>query len=637
MRSVEEMRTDMIEAINLSNVGDVLRFIAEAVSINTPESAAMIHGGRGWLALHRSNYSEAHERYNAEVALRKELGDINGEALAVGNIGNVYILEGQFAEALESYQRAYDLYSSIGNRHGMARVMSGMATVHNRTGNYAKALELNNVALQIHVENGSLFGQAQALGNIGNLFSMWGSYPEALDYMMRSLDLHQRVGDQMRAATVLGNIGTVYGGSGDVERAIDYLQQALAIQTEIGNGNEIARLSSNLGYAYLQRSEFDVALQYINKAYDYHVEVGNRQGMAHAITYMIDAYFDGFNIDEARTWLDKLDKMAIAEPDVAIHRADNHARLSLHEGNIAAAQQHLTLALDIATKHELRYAQAEMHKSLRDLCQTTNDLPGYIEHNNEYTRITAEIHGKEATQRMALQEAERRMAEERREHERHMAILYSALPKHIADRVARGETVNDQHSNVAVLFLDLAGFTTMSASMHATDVVLLLEEIFGICDRVTSKHGMMKIKTIGDSYMAVAFENIASAADAALELLSSIRSAPIRIGIHCGPVVAGIIGKERMQYDVWGDTVNVASRMESTSEPGRIQVSEAFAYAVGAAPQASPEHTSPGHTSPTHVSPEAAAFTCTPRGTIDIKGKGMMKTYWLEGATHEDV
>jgi len=195
-----------------------------------------------------------------------------------------------------------------------------------------------------------------------------------------------------------------------------------------------------------------------------------------------------------------------------------------------------------------------------------------------------------------------------------MAVLHSTLPKHIADRVARGEVVNDQFNSVAVLFMDIVGFTTISAQMDASDVVNLLDSVFTMCDAVVNTHGLTKIKTIGDSYMAVAFENITSAGYAALELLDTIADISVRIGIHCGPVVAGVLGKERLQYDVWGDTVNVASRMESTSEPGRIHVSEAFAHAVQQIKTDGP-------------------FSIVERGTVEIKGKGMMTTYWLESAS----
>jgi class 3 adenylate cyclase len=151
---------------------------------------------------------------------------------------------------------------------------------------------------------------------------------------------------------------------------------------------------------------------------------------------------------------------------------------------------------------------------------------------------------------------------------------------------------------------------------------------------------VVKIKTIGDSYMAVAFSNtqnqtpktehVVSAGECAVEMLSALNALEItmplelgdtswtkdvgdiqvRIGMHCGPVTAGVIGTERMQYDVWGDTVNVASRMESSGDPGRIHVSEQFAHSM------------------TQCLPDS--MTLLKRGTIEVKGKGPMTTYWLE-------
>ena len=253
---------------------------------------------------------------------------------------------------------------------------------------------------------------------------------------------------------------------------------------------------------------------------------------------------------------------------------------------------------------------------MRDLAQKRNDFAAYIEHNNEFTRITEEINGKESTLKMAMQAKQREIDAVQREHAQHMAVLHSTLPKHIADRVARGEVVNDQFDRAAVLFLDVVGFTTHSSVLAAADVVDLLQKIFTTFDAICAEHDVMKIKTIGDSYMAVAFPHESSsieqrAATTAGAMIASSFTWPsgevvqFRIGLHSGPVVAGVLGTERLQYDVWGDTVNVASRMESSGEAGRIHVSEAFANALKDA----------------HIEP---------RGTIDIKGKGSMQTYWLE-------
>lgn len=144
--------------------------------------------------------------------------------------------------------------------------------------------------------------------------------------------------------------------------------------------------------------------------------------------------------------------------------------------------------------------------------------------------------------------------------------------------MARGGVVNDHFENAAVLFLDIVGFTTISSMLDPQHVIELLERVFKACDAICARNGLTKIKTIGYSYMAVSFAADAAkscndAAQAAIEMNrkeSHERTLAYRVGIHCGPLVAGVIGSERMQYDVWADTVNIASRMESTGEAGRI-------------------------------------------------------------------
>jgi class 3 adenylate cyclase len=204
-----------------------------------------------------------------------------------------------------------------------------------------------------------------------------------------------------------------------------------------------------------------------------------------------------------------------------------------------------------------------------------------------------------------------------------------------------------------VLFLDIVGFTRISDRIPPGHVVHLLEQIFTTLDAVCERHGVMKIKTIGDSYMAVAFSNtedqtpknghVVSAAQCAVEMLAALNTLEVtmppdlgdtswtntiddinvRIGLHCGPVTAGVIGTQRLQYDVWGDTVNVASRMESHGEPGRIHVSEAFASALlseGGGQRAEGKR---------NGSVTSESLTIFNRGQISIKGKGEMTTYWL--------
>jgi class 3 adenylate cyclase len=209
-------------------------------------------------------------------------------------------------------------------------------------------------------------------------------------------------------------------------------------------------------------------------------------------------------------------------------------------------------------------------------------------------------------------------AERQRSHD----LLLNVLPARIVARLDAGEThIADRHDLVAVVMTDLVGFTPSAAQMSAAELVNELNDLFTRFDDVCAARGVEKIKTIGDAYMAVAGldrddnagsgESVAAAANVAIDMFKELARSgspwQMRVGIHAGPVVAGVIGTRKFAYDVWGDTVNVASRLESTSLPGRIQVSEPVADAL------------------------AKDFVLERRGRIELKGKGETQTWFLVG------
>jgi adenylate cyclase len=212
------------------------------------------------------------------------------------------------------------------------------------------------------------------------------------------------------------------------------------------------------------------------------------------------------------------------------------------------------------------------------------------------------------------------IADLEREKRRSETLLLNILPQSIVNRMRDGEIVIADHiAEVTILFCDLVGFTAFSQTFPAERTIDFLSRIFSTFDRLASEHGVEKIKTIGDSYMAASgiperqSDNairIAALSLRMMEALGTISESTglamqARIGIHTGPVVAGVIGTHKFVYDVWGDTVNTANRMESYSLPGRIQVS------------ATTRHVLQGR------------FKFEPRGSIQIKGKGMMDTFFL--------
>ena len=220
----------------------------------------------------------------------------------------------------------------------------------------------------------------------------------------------------------------------------------------------------------------------------------------------------------------------------------------------------------------------------------------------------------------ASERAEAELTEAYGESER---LLLNILPRPIAKRLkASPGLIADDREKVAILFADVVGFTDLSGRVPPAEIITLLNSVFNIIDELVDKHGVEKIKTIGDAYLAVAglpdpIEDpevviCRLALDiqkhvAGIHLPGTNEPLLIRIGLHSGRVVAGVIGNRKFAYDLWGDAVNFAARMESTGEPGRIQVTEDFADLI------------------------RDRFVFEPRGTIAVKGKGEVQTSFLIG------
>jgi len=208
------------------------------------------------------------------------------------------------------------------------------------------------------------------------------------------------------------------------------------------------------------------------------------------------------------------------------------------------------------------------------------------------------------------------------ERARSTELLLNILPRQIVDRLEAGETlIADRYNHVSVLMSDLVDFTGISSRLSPKVLVTELNRLFSEFDTLCAQSGMEKIKTIGDAYMAVGGlpgtreDHVAAAAEMALGMMDALRRIneetergwQIRIGVHTGSAVAGVIGSWKFAYDVWGDTVNVASRLESTSLPDHIQISSPVADALG------------------------PAFVVEARGAIALKGKGQTETFFLRG------
>ena len=210
----------------------------------------------------------------------------------------------------------------------------------------------------------------------------------------------------------------------------------------------------------------------------------------------------------------------------------------------------------------------------------------------------------------------------RAEQERSEALIRNVLPSAIAERLKTGESIADHMESATIVFADVVDFTPLSARLTPAEVVGTLDHLFSHFDTLVERHGLEKIKTIGDAYMAAAgvpdpcADHAQRAALLALDMRAAVATSTIagrqgielRIGINSGPVTAGVIGTKRFLYDLWGDAVNTASRMESNGTPGEIQITRTTYELV------------------------KDGFECRARGTIQVKGKGEMETWYLVAA-----
>ena len=210
----------------------------------------------------------------------------------------------------------------------------------------------------------------------------------------------------------------------------------------------------------------------------------------------------------------------------------------------------------------------------------------------------------------------------KRERSKAETLLLNVLPKEIAPILKQnGKTISDYHESASVLFADMIGSTRLFSNLEPADAVDWLNEVFSMFDQLVAKYGLEKIRTIGDNYMVASGVPVSrpdhahAIACLALDMAEGLKKLPerhgwkmeFRFGINSGPLVAGVIGTTKFHYDVWGDIVNTAARMESSGEAGRVQIGQGTYDLV------------------------KDSFHCSPRGVIDVKGKGTMQTWFLEG------
>lgn len=516
------------------------------------------------------NYKEAKEQLIPAQLYFEQTGDEERLASSYNLLGHINFELELWKQALEAYDRANILYTRLSDTSGMAGARLNLGNALDDYGNKLRnrdSIQLSiaqyESALQLFQQTGDSLGIARVLNSWATTYKHLGQYKEGLERAAQAYAIVDKYGDKRGKMEVINTQGDLYYSVKKYDQALELTRQYEAIALEIQDDKFIQKALKDYAKLYEAMGQFELALKY-QKAYNEmrYQRLDETRAREHNM-------LDGFYTDMTR-------KAALDQTRIEVQTA-RATRNALFGG--AAA-----LALLVALFYNRSRLRA---KANRDLAA-----------KNE------------------LIERERARADE---------LLMNILPESTAEELKRNNSVRPvRYESATVLFTDFKGFTKIAELVTPEELVRELDDCFRMFDEIVQRHGLEKIKTIGDAYMCAGGlpePNTTHALDAVRAGIEMVRGLhrmmeqkaaegkpvfQMRVGIHTGPVVAGVVGSHKFAYDIWGDTVNTAARMEQGSEPGRVNISE-VTYAL-----------------------VKDTFSCTYRGALEAKNKGAIEMYFVE-------
>ncbi|MCB0661766.1 MAG: tetratricopeptide repeat protein [Saprospiraceae bacterium] len=553
----------------------------------------------------QSDYQKALEYYQKIISIYEELNDQNGIAITMGNIGLIYKDKGDYAKALNYYGTSLRKYEETDDQNGIATTLNNFGIIHQEQQNFNKALEYFERSMAIKEKAGNQQGVASSLNNIGLTYQRQNDFPKALEYFGRALVIYEKTGNQRGLPAVLSNLGLVYLNSGDYSKSLDYYERAIALYKKNGDQGGIALVLNNMGLVYQKKGNYLKSIDYCTEGLTMAESIGTLRSQKNGCECLYNTYKSMGRGNEALVFLEKMrsveDSLQAEEIAKKLEQIEFQKKM---------------LADSLETVENERLVEEAHKEEIRKKNQTRNVamaggffalmLAGGFYSRWRYVRKSRNIISKEK--------------------DRSENLLLNILPAEIAEELKeKGRADARDFEMVSILFTDFKGFTAASEKLSAQDLVTEINTYFEAFDKIIGKFGVEKIKTIGDAYMAAGGLPVPSADSvkntilAALEMqefvfnrkaqniLAGKSSFDMRVGIHTGPVVAGIVGVKKFQYDIWGDTVNTASRMESSGEIGQVNISEMTYELIKDDPE----------------------FIFISRGKIEAKGKGELNMYFV--------
>jgi adenylate cyclase len=557
--------------------------------------------------------------------------------------------EGSLDLALRHAEEAMGIAESLKDSSAISEVLVKQSGIRMRQGDYNSSLRELQRALRIYEGLRNEDGIATVYTSIGSIHYYDRNYEQAQEYYGKGLEIRERIGSRADAATLYGNIGSVIEEMGRPDSALAYHRRHLAIRRELGHASWIPICYTNLGVCFDKLRRSDSALYYLEASLALTTAEGQPdRASAYAMCMLGMARLNSGQFANALRTCTKSLAIAEAFNDLpmqeqsckCLYRAhealgDSPMALRMHKRFIAIRD---SISGEERAKELMRleltyhFDQAMLADSLKRLEEKRlADIAAEQRVSRERDQKRIFIFSSIGVLLLAggLWSRLRYMRRSRNliqiERDRSEGLLLNILPKPIADELkANGRAAAREVDGVSILFTDFHDFTRMSERLSAHELVAEIDACFRAFDGIAARHGLEKIKTIGDAYMCAGGlpdPRPKSARDtvlAALEMQDWLKAHgaeragkglpyfTMRAGIHTGSVVAGIVGDTKFQYDIWGDTVNTAAHLEAAGSVGEVNISEATFDLI---------QDDPG-------------LTFSPRGRVRLKSKGEMAMFF---------
>ncbi len=549
-----------------------------------------------------TSYSDSKKYFHLAEVLAQRLHFQTAIINIYSSLGLICFNEGAYDSSIYFHLKSLKLRETIHDNAGIAHSNENLGNVYIRLNDSAKALYYLHKSVEFISKTGNILDEARINMDLGFLYQNYKRFDLARSYYLKALPLFIMVNNRENQAKIYSNIGATYFSEGNYKKALVYFSQNARMLKSLNNYSDLANAFDNIAIAY-EKDNKDSSLYYFNLAIPLAKKTGSLSSLMEIYGNLSDFYKQINDYQKAYNTLDLYDKIKDS-----IYNIEKSKAIADMQTKYETEKKEQQIAI-LTKNHEIE----EAHAQRQSFIGYTLGIGLIL-----ILIISFILYHRYRFERKAIQiiRAEKRRSDE---------LLLNILPAETAQELIKyGKTTARNYDEVSVMFADIKGFTEIAESMTADALVEDLDKYFGSFDLIIERHGLEKIKTIGDAYLCAggltgslkgtpidiikaALEMQQYVEAEKLEKLGKNQSYfEIRIGINTGPVVAGVVGIKKFAYDIWGDAVNTAARMEQFGETGKVNISEHTYYIV------------------------KDNFNCTSRGNIEVKSKGIIAMYFVD-------